>query len=51
MPKVIRNQTDINSMQPGFMPGLSTTDAIFLVRELQGVVLLMLSFSYVNYRA
>lgn len=31
---VIRKQHDINSMQFGFIPGRSTTDAIFILRQL-----------------
>ena len=33
--KLIREQVEIDSMQFGFMPGRSTTDAIFIVRQLQ----------------
>ena len=32
---VIRSQFDINNMQFGFMPGWDTTDAIFLLHQLQ----------------
>ena len=31
---IIRKQVDIDSMQLGFMPGRSTTDAIFILRQL-----------------
>ena len=31
---IIRQQVDIDSMQFGFMPGCSTTDAIFIVRKM-----------------
>ena len=31
----VRGQAAINSMQFGFMPGKGTTDAIFVVRQLQ----------------
>ena len=33
---VIRSQVDINSMQFGFVPGWGTTDAIFILCQLQG---------------
>ena len=33
--KRIRSQVDINEMQFGFMPGKGTTDAIFIIRQLQ----------------
>ena len=32
---VIRSQVDIDSMQFGFMPGWGTTDAIFILCQLQ----------------
>ena len=32
---IIRQQIDIDSMQFGFMPGRSTTDAIFILRQMQ----------------
>ena len=32
---MIRSQVDINNMQFGFVPGRSTTDAIFILRQLQ----------------
>ena len=32
---IIRQQVDIDSMQFGFMPGRSTTDAIFILRQMQ----------------
>ena len=32
---IIRKQVDIDSMQFGFMPGRSTTDAIFILRQMQ----------------
>ncbi len=32
---IIRKQVNIDSMQFGFMPGRSTTDAIFILRQLQ----------------
>jgi len=31
----IRQQIDIDDMQFGFMKGIGTTDAIFIVRQLQ----------------
>ena len=31
----IRNMVDIDEMQFGFVPGWGTTDAIFIVRQLQ----------------
>ena len=33
--KLIRSKININAMQFGFMPGRSTTDAIFILRQLQ----------------
>ena len=33
--KIIREQVNINDMQFGFMPGKGTTDAIFILRQLQ----------------
>ena len=33
--KLIRKKLNINAMQFGFMPGRSTTDAIFILRQLQ----------------
>ena len=33
---VIRSQVGINSMQFGFVPGWGTTDAIFILCQLQG---------------
>lgn len=33
--KVIREQVDINAMQFGFMPGKGTSDAIFILRQMQ----------------
>ena len=33
--KLIREQLIVDEMQFGFMPGHGTTDAIFLVRQLQ----------------
>ena len=33
--KLIRDRIEIDSMQFGFMPGRSTTDAIFILRQLQ----------------
>ena len=32
---IIREQVSINNMQFGFMPGRSTTDTIFILRQLQ----------------
>ena len=32
---MIRSQVDIDSMQFGFMSGRDTTDAIFIIRQLQ----------------
>ena len=32
---VIRSQVDIDDMQFGFMPGWGTTDAIFILHQLQ----------------
>ena len=32
---MIRSQVDIGSMQLGFIPGWGTTDAIFILRQLQ----------------
>ena len=32
---IIRQQVDIDSMQFGFMPGRSTTDVIFILRQMQ----------------
>ena len=32
---IIRQQVDIDSMQFGFMPGRSSTDAIFILRQMQ----------------
>ena len=32
---LIRSQVDINDMQFGFMPGRSTTDAIYILRQMQ----------------
>ena len=33
--KIIREKVDIAEMQYGFMPGRGTTDAIFILRQLQ----------------
>jgi hypothetical protein len=35
MENIIRKQVEIDSMQFGFMPGRGTTDAIFIVRQMQ----------------
>ena len=32
---IIRQQVDIDNMQFGFMPGRSTTDAIFILNQMQ----------------
>ena len=32
---LIRSQVDINNMQFGFMPGHSTTDAIYILQQMQ----------------
>ena len=33
---IIRTQVDIDAMQFGFMPGEGTTDAIFILRQVDG---------------
>ena len=51
---VIRSQVDINSMQFGFMPGWGTTDAIFILCQLQEKQLVKhksLYFAFVDYFA
>ena len=35
MEKIVREKVFIDDMQFGFMPGLGTTDAIFILRQLQ----------------
>ncbi len=49
--KLIRSKISINAMQFGFMPGRSTTDAIFILRQLQEKALIAditLYFAFVD---